>query len=178
MNATMIVQELVTRGYRSVPQPLHIADIDFDFSAALTGPNDQESLTLILEGEGQALVAAQRRLRAFALVLERTGSARPINVVVLSDKPDPKAIAELQTMARVVLIEPGLPLVKSLQSLLPLELPAPVGGRISAEAALLEEMGGSTDPVAARLLKAARESSEKVRVTMNQILQEVSETRP
>jgi len=75
---------------------LHVADIDFDFAGALTGPNEQNSLTLVLEDEGQALFAAQRRLQAFAVVLERAGSRRPINVVVLSEAPDPKALSLLE----------------------------------------------------------------------------------
>jgi hypothetical protein len=177
MNAEMIINALVLNGYRKVPQPLHVADLNFDFSGALTGPFDQESLTLVLEGEGRALVAAEHRLRAFATVLERTGSVRPINVVVLSKKPDPDAITALQEVARVVVVDPNRPLIESVNVLLPLQLPEPVASSGSAEAALLEELGAAPDAVSARLLKAARESSEKVRVTMHAILKEAAEER-
>lgn len=172
MNAAMIVDELVRRGYRSVPQPLHVADIDFDFAGALTGPNDQESLTLILDGDAQTFGAALRRLRAFAMVLDRSGSNRPINVVVFSKQIDPSALAALQETARVISIDPERPLSESLSSLWPLALPDPVATSGSAEAALLEELGSKPDSMHARLIRAAREGAQKVESTMQKILQE------
>jgi hypothetical protein len=175
MNTELIVNELARRGYRKAPQPLHVADIDFDFDAALTGPNDQDSLTLVLEGDPEKLLAAQRRLRAFAIVLERIGSSRPINVVVLAKHPDPKSLALLEESARVILVEPDVPLEQSLRPLLPLELPQPVDGSVSADSALLDMLGARPDTVSSRLIKAARESSEKVQATMRKILQDMAE---
>jgi hypothetical protein len=178
MNTEMIINELVRHGYQKVPQPLHIADINFDFAGALTGPNNQESLTLVLDGDGQSFAAAQRRLQAFVMVLERTGSTRPINVVVLAKKVDVKAITALEEVARVVLVNPDRPLEKSLNVLMPLKLPEPIASSGSAETALEEELGGRPDAVGERLLKAASESADKVESTMRKILQETAEEQP
>src|SRR5437899_2941670 len=100
MTPGLVVEELIRHGYKKISQPLHVADLDFDFAGALTGPNDQESLTLVVDGH--ALVAAQRRLSAFAIVLDRTGSVRPITVVVVGDDVNSKALASLEKLARVV----------------------------------------------------------------------------
>lgn len=175
MNPDVVVNELVERGYRKVPQPLHVADIDFDFAGALTGPGDQEHLTLILDGQSGSIAPAQRRLQAFAVVLDRSGSARPISVVVLSNSLDPKALAELEATAHVVVVDPDRPLSESLSSLLPLELPEPIASTGSADAALKEELGAQPDQVCTRLIRAARESADKVESTMQAILREASE---
>ena len=177
MNAALIVNELTQQGYREIPQPLHVADLNFDFAGALTGPNEEQNLTLVLEGEGQALIAAQKRLRAFAVVLERTGSTRPITVVVLAKEPDPGALAALEQLARVVVVPPDRPLNESLYTLLPLHLPKPISSSVSAHAALQLELGGRPDGVATRLLKAAKDSAEKVRMTMNALLREAIDTQ-
>jgi hypothetical protein len=174
MNTEMIVNELVRRGYNQVPQPLHVADLDFDFAAALMGPKDQESLTLVLDAEGQSFAAAQRRLQAFALVLDRSGSTRPLNVVVVAKHPDAKGLRALEESARVVVVDPDRPLEESLAPLFPLELPEPIAGSGSSEAALEKAIGNSPGLLSIRLIKAAQESAERVQLTMRRILHEAS----
>ena len=175
MTPEMVVAELTRYGYRRVRQPLHVATVDFDFAGALKGPNGQDSLTLVVDGEGSALVAAQRRLRAFAVVLDRSGSKRPITVVVVGDKPNARALGELEQLARVVVVSSDAPLSESLLSLLPLTLPKPIAASQSAEAVLHEELAGRPNPVVNRLLKAARNSSDKVRLTMHSIIKDAME---
>jgi len=178
MTPEMVVEELTRNGYQKVAQPLHVADLDFDFAGALTGPNEQESLTLVVEGEGAALIAAQRRLRAFAVVLERTGSTRPITVVVVGDNPNSRALTALAELARVVVVRSSTPLTDSLHSLLPLRLPEPITASSSAETALEQELSGRSDPVIVRLLKAAKENADRVRTAMHVIIKEAIEEQP
>jgi hypothetical protein len=177
MTADLVVNELTQHGYRRIPQPLHVSELNFDFAGALSGPGEEQNLTLILEGEGAALIAAQKRLRAFAVVLDRSGSMRPMTVVVLAKNPDADALASLEQLARVVVVPPDEPLSESLYTLLPLHLPEPIAPSVSADAALRLELGGRPDGVAARLLKAAKESGEKVRLTMHSILKEASDAQ-
>src|SRR5688572_12102286 len=108
MTADLILNTLErSGGYRRVPQPLHIADVDFDFAGALVGPDDQQALTLILDESRNPIAAAIRRLKAFAVVLERSGSTRPINVILLSSAPDRASVIALEQLARVIVIRPG-----------------------------------------------------------------------
>jgi len=61
---------------------------------------------------------------------------------------------------------------ESLYTLLPLRLPEPISSSVSAQAALQLELGGRPDGVATRLLKAGKDSAEKVRTTMQALLKE------
>jgi hypothetical protein len=161
-------------GYRRVAQPLHIADVDFDFSGALVGPGDQQALTLILDGSQISIAAALRRLRAFAVVLERSGSTRPINVVLLAESPDRAEVAALEQVARVIVVQPHQQLENSLHILFPLQLPEPIPATESAEKTLREELLMTTSPLTLRLLKAGMKSASAVEEEMRKALIELT----
>jgi hypothetical protein len=177
MTPALVVEELIRHGYKKISQPLHVADLDFDFAGALTGPNDQDSLTLVVDGRGPALAAARRRLSAFAIVLDRTGSVRPITVVVVGDDVNSKALASLEKLARVVVVTSETSLADSLFTLLPLVLPEPIAADLSADAVLREELQGQSDSVTNRLLRAAKNSADRVKTTMRNLIKEAIEAK-
>jgi hypothetical protein len=107
-----------------------------------------------------------RRLRAFAVVLERSGSTRPINVILLSSAPDPASVAALEQLARVIVVQPDQPLADSLHSLLPLRLPEPIAASQSAEKMLHEELARTSSPFTQRLLQAGKKSATAVEAEM------------
>jgi hypothetical protein len=175
MTSELILATLeASGGYRRVPQPLHIADVDFDFAGALVGPDDQQALTLILDENRNTMAAALRRLRAFAVVLERSGSTRPMNVILLSATPDRASIIALEQLARVVVVRPDQPIEESLYSLLPLRLPAPIACSQSAEETLQEELRQTLSPLTQRLLKAGKKSAGAVEEEMRKTLMELA----
>lgn len=175
MTPELIMNKLERCGeYRRVAQPLHIADVNFDFSGALIGPGDQQALTLILDGNRNPIALALRRLRAFAVVLERSGSTRTINVILLSESPDRGEVAALEQVARVVVVQPHQELEDALYSLLPLKLPQPIPPSESAEKTLREELQGETSPLIQRLLKAGRKSASAVEEEMRKALMELT----
>lgn len=176
MTADLILNTLEhSGGYRRVAQPLHIADVDFNFAGVLTGPGDQQALTLVLEDSTERTIAAAvRRLKAFAVVLERSGSTRPINVVLLSKAPDRATIMALEQIARVIVVQPGQELHDALHSLLPLKLPQPIPPSESAEKTLREEMPRGSSPLTQRLLKAGKKSAAAVEEAMRDVLLELA----
>lgn len=175
MTPELIINTLERRGnYRRVAQPLHIADVDFDFSGALVGPGDQQALTLILDGSQITIAAALRRLKAFAVVLERSVSTRPINVVLLAESPDRADVAALEQIARVIVVQPHQELENALHILLPLKLPEPIPASESAEKTLREELQATKSPLTLRLLKAGKKSASAVEEEMRKALIELT----
>jgi hypothetical protein len=177
MNSELVLDTLEREGgYRRVSQPLHVADVDFDFAGALVGPDDQQALTLILDENRKTIAAALRRLKAFAVVLERSGSTRPINVVLLSNDPDRDSVEALEQLARVIIVDPNQSLTESLHSLLPLHLPEPIEASQSAEKTLRKELKGSVSPLTQRLLKAGKKSAAAVEGEMRKALMDLAAT--
>ena len=177
MNPEQVIATLESAGgYKRVAQPMHIADTNFDFAGALIGPGDHQALTVILESNHGTIAAALRRLKSFAIVLARSGSSRPISVVLISADPDRDEIAALEEVARVIIVRPGEDLDSALHSLLPLQLPLPIPPSESAERMLREEMRNAPTPVAARLLRAAKKSSNAVEDEMRKILMELTDS--
>jgi hypothetical protein len=178
MIANSIAECLETYGnYRSVPQPLHIADVDFDFAGALTGPDAQQALTLILEENADTIGAALRRLRAFTVVLERSGSTRPINVILISEDPNREVVLALEQLARVIVVQPGTEVRDSLYCLLPLHLPQPIEQSQSAEKTFHAEHQKPISPIVQRLLRAGKRSASAVEEEMRKALTELAEKR-
>lgn len=178
MTAELILSTLEHSGdYRRVSQPLHIADVDFDFAGALVGPGDQQALTLILDESRNPIAAALRRLKAFAVVLERSGSTRPINVILLSSAPDRASITALEELARVIVVQPDQEVNDALHSLLPLDLPQPIPPSESAEKTLREEMQRSASHFTQRLLKAGKKGASAVEEEMREALLELAATK-
>jgi len=179
MNAELIIDTLERFGeYRRVAQPMHIADVDFDFAGALVGPGDQQVLTLILDGNHGPIAAALRRLNAFAVVLERSGSTRPFNVILLSEAPDRAEIAALEQVARVIVVQPHQDLNEALHILFPLKLPQPIPPSESAERMLREELQSNATPLMSRLLKAGKKSASAVEEEMRKSLNELTTVQP
>lgn len=175
MTPELIMNTLERYGeYRRVAQPLHIADVDFDFSGALVGPGNQQALTLILDGNRNSIALALRRLRAFAVVLERSCSTRPINVILLSESPDRAEVAALEQFARVIVVQPQQILEDALLVLLPLQLPEPIPPSESAERTLREELQGTTSALTLRLLRAGKKSASAVEEEMRKALIELT----
>ena len=118
-----IIRMLVDEGgYREVSGPLRVVDTDFasDFNAVLVGPGEQGCLIVVVDSELIAFPVIQRRVRSFALVLDRTGSRRPLTVILIAQTP--RKLESLEKMCRVVMVTPTDDVASALRGLLPLRI--------------------------------------------------------
>lgn len=157
-----IVEHLAGNGWTERPSPLRVGELAFDdFAALLEGPRDEHQLVLVLGPDADDPV---RCVRALVRALERTGSTRPVTLILPSDDPDVRA--ELSKLCRVLTV-PSDEVAKSLRSLVPLELPEPLEPVGPVDKALREVLGDPLgDPMVEALLEASRESAEKVEATL------------
>lgn len=170
-----VVDVLESKGnYHRVPQPLHIADVEFQFqfNAVLRGPGDQGSLVLVSSTIDIPISAVERRIKAFSIILGRSGSMRPITLVLITGNPNEETITALQDLCRVIVVPSDVEDPKGyLRTLLPLDLPDPVKTMESADIALREELGDNiNDPLISKLLKAASKGSTEVELAMRELI--------
>lgn len=165
MRVDAIANILKEKGnYRRVPPPLHIADVEFafPFDAFLTGPDDQRGLVLILDQGETTLGLIARKIRALSVALDRTGSNRPISVILISDENETAALAELSEYCRLIVVPTNQDPAPLLRSLLPLTLPAAGVSRKSAEQALRERVEEQEGALMDELISGARANSGEV----------------
>ena len=153
-------------GYRPVRQPLQVVDVDFKFGfdAVLVGPQNQDGLVIVLSAEDAPSGSLQRKVKAFILLLERTGSTRPVSLVLLTAEQSTKPVAALEAICRVILVPDDAEPEQALHPLLPLTIPAVPENLESAEDAINFELGSdAASPLVSALLRAARKGPEDVR---------------
>ena len=164
-----IVSILKKAEYKQATPPLHVADLSFDFDAALVGPQDQGNLVLVAEATDESLKDLRRRLKSLMMVLERTGSRRPVSLVLATDSHDQEILEGISRLCRLVRVSPdntAKTLRTRLQPLLPLDLPRPIQPvRLRRE----DFTATFQDDIPSKLLKdlidAAEQGSELVKET-------------
>lgn len=165
MTVSDVVAVLVEQGgYVATEEPLHVADLSFEFDAVLRGPDGENGLVVILDGRAAALGPLRRRLAAFRTVLERTGVQRPITVALLATGGGSQDFEALRSVCRVVELTPEEDLSKQLRPLLPLKVPKPVEATEPAMEALRIELGRSVkNPLVLDILRASKKGENEVR---------------
>ena len=162
-------------GYKPTPPPLHILDVDFAFDAVLIGPEDHNGLVLVHEVKNSSLGPISKKLKALSLALERTESTRTVTLLLLGDLPTTPPLSELNKLCRVIVVSSDATLEESLASILPLELPQAMASTESADAALRAEASFDfSDPLIAKLLKAAKENETEVQKAMRSTIDEIA----
>jgi predicted RNA binding protein with dsRBD fold (UPF0201 family) len=159
-----IVAALVEKGgYKQISGPLRIVDTDFgsDFDAVLVGPGQQGCLVLVVDGEHIPAPVIQRRVRSFSLVLDRSGSRRPLTVVVIARSG--LAFEALERLCRVVVLRPDDDVLAALRGLLPLDIQSHEHTLNAAENALVRQLQGNPrSTLIVSLRKAATEGAANV----------------
>jgi hypothetical protein len=98
---------LASDGYVRVPSPFAISQIAFDIEGVYTGPEGTLSLAVVQDGPssredaGTIYWRVQRLVRA----LDAEDSRLSVTVVLIAGRPDDRLVADLQTIARVLLID-------------------------------------------------------------------------
>lgn len=128
-DAKLIQQILLESGYTPHDEPLRVVDLSFRFDSVLTGPNEQNTLVLVVQQDQPDIDSVHRRLIRLTRALDRVGSRRPITLVLIGLYSDPFKLERLNELARIITVTPDSKedeVTKLLGPLLPLEIPQPV----------------------------------------------------
>ena len=166
-----IVSLLESKGdYVRQPSHLMIDDVDFPCDAALLGPKDQaghvrEHLVLVHVTEPQAMREVYDQTQALTMILARTGSQRPLTLVLVTSNPTDPLLDDFANLCRVIVVpsEGTNDVSVPLRPLLPLDLPTPDKMTSTPQARLKRQLGErAADPLIAALLHAAQTSDDTV----------------
>lgn len=164
-------------GYSEQPQPLRIVELSFEFDAVLAGPFDHQDLVLLVDQEVLDVGALRRRLTRLALALQRTGSQRPVALVLVAP-PSPNADLEpLRPLARVVTVprveQSADEVAEALRAFRPIGADHLAASPVSAKRELATTLGAAaTTPAARRLLAAASDGEQGVRQAFHDLFLE------
>ncbi|MBI5759108.1 MAG: hypothetical protein HZA46_11380 [Planctomycetales bacterium] len=179
-----IVSWLESAGhYVSQQSRLVIDDVDFPCDAALLGPKDQqgpvrEHLVIVQAPEREGMRAVYDQVQALTMILARTGSQRPLTLVLVTSDPVDPALSEFDHLCRMIVVpaDGGGDVSVPLRPLLPLDLPQSDQVTTSPETRLKRQLGKrAADPLIAALLHAAQTSDNAVTQCMRDWLAQAIE---
>ena len=176
MNIEDVVQFLKERaGYTQAANSLALLGMQLSFDAVLIGPEQHDGLLLIESAAGRGLNLLLNKMKALALALERTDSARTLTLVLLDSEPAIPAYVELNRICRLFILQENIPLEQALASILPLFLPAPVMAGDGAENTLKSELDEeANNPVVMKLIRAARVGEFEVEKSVRETVEDLS----
>ena len=163
--------------YRERPAPLHIAHVDYEFKfdAILEGPNDEKSLVVVCAIDTLLPTPLERRLLSLSHALRRTGSTRPLTLVLLCTNADRGRYLNLSECCRLIVVADADELETALASLLPLPIPSQAQTLRSAAETLRQALGDTFDhPFTVKLLKAATHKGTAVESALIETLREAA----
>lgn len=161
-----VLKVLESVAFRRLPKPLLVAGTTFDFDAAVTGIGVSNDLVVVSaqEIDSRRLV---RLLSGLSRSLDRSGSRRPVSLVLLGTPSDQSVIAELENHARVMVIDCGEPTEEviraSIAVLLPLDLPGAQKVSVDPLEELVTSLASEMTPEHGSLIDAARIGTDAVR---------------
>jgi len=152
-------------GFQRQPRLVLVDDVDFEFDAILCGPRGSEGLVVLMEPDKSQVPMAISHIRAMSQLMLRSGSMRPLTLVLLLQIQDPVVLRELASVCRVIQVSGSehSHLIHQLRSLLPLVLPEPEGPQADATRLLRGALGSvSSDSFVSSLLAAGRRGESAV----------------
>lgn len=167
-------------GYEVRMEPLRIVELSFDFDQILTGPHDHHTLVLLIDQPALAVDALRRRLSSLTLALSRTGSRRPVTLVLVAPPLDQQDLEALRQLARLVAID-RIPravaevdnILREFRPLVTTDVSAPL---VDALSELNKALGSqSSHPQVQKLIRAASKGQEAVEQVFRTLLEEAIE---
>jgi hypothetical protein len=152
-------------GYHVQPRLVSVADVDFEFDGILRGPGDGAGIVVLMQADDNRMAMAISRIRALSHTMLRSGSTRPLTLVLLASNIDGTVLRDLSSICRVVQVEGSEDeeILRDLRSLLPLVLPEPTEAQADAGRLLRDALGSiASEPFVAALLSAGRRSDSAV----------------
>jgi len=156
-------QVLAENGFVQLPSQFQVGGIQFDVPDVFLGPPGTLSLTILLdrpsgrEESGRVYWLAQRLARA----LDAQDSRRSMNVVIVGGPPEDKLLADMQTIARVLVLDRTLEVKRLLGPLLPFGPLATMGVSMSGLEGLDNFVRGSKESSGLQSLVRAASEGEK-----------------
>ncbi len=162
--------------YEVHTEALRIVDLSFEFDRVLTGPYGHQLILLVDQPE-LAVDALKRRLSSLALALSRTGSRRPVTLVLVAPPLDPQDLDALRRLARLVAIDRVPRTFSSVDLILrefcPLVTTDVAAPLVDADDELRKALGSKADhPQARTLIRAASEGQGAVERAFQTLLDE------
>lgn len=120
-----LTQELAHAEYKPVPSPFHIGDIAFDFDFVFEAPRNQLDLAVVLTPVKSTEDGYRKywQVQRLARALDAVGSKRTITVLALEGIKNETLATDLQSVARVLVVDRSLPLQRLIAPLLQLHVP-------------------------------------------------------
>lgn len=156
---------LIREGYEPIQAPFTVGRIEFQIDGLFAGPTDTLTLVLVLDGPtskeeaGNLYWLTQRLVRA----LDAEGSRRSVTAVLVGGNPTDRVVTELQSIARVLLLDGSLPTDRMLAPLVRLHTRQAAPGFSNGLASLAIYVEGTPQPSGlSTLLEAARQGPKAV----------------
>jgi hypothetical protein len=168
---------LAKEGFRSLPVPLEIAGLKFDFPFAFVGSAPSPDLILVADTAFDNEQRITKKVEAVGRALDVVQSKRPLTVVIAGPRPNTSAIEAMSKVCRVLPIgtvsdeDPDAVLRNWLAVLTPLHLPEPsagIGVPLNEVATALEDL----HPSMGDLVELAPRGAEAVQSRLHEIIAE------
>lgn len=174
-NLARVISVLRERGdYQQQPKLVSVADVDFSFDAIFRGPGESESLLVVLAAGEEHRAAIRSKVRALSHTMLRSGSRRPLTLIMIMDQENSAVVDEVSRICRVLSVTATTEeeIVDQLRPLLPLKLPSPQRSQPDAVRQLRAELGSAAkEDFVAALLAAGGKSENDVREVLKTAIQ-------
>jgi hypothetical protein len=97
-----VVLTLEGNGYRALPAPFEVANVPFEFAAALVGPETTLDLVVVADTLREAHREVLRQVDALAHALDVVDSRRTLTVVLVGPRPASEILNSLAARCRVL----------------------------------------------------------------------------
>jgi hypothetical protein len=101
-DVSRVVSILSEAGYRMVPMPMTVANVSFEFAAALIGTGHSQDLIVVMDSSADAQMRIQQKIEALARALDVVQSRRPLTVVLTGRHPSQPMLEALTRVCRVL----------------------------------------------------------------------------
>jgi hypothetical protein len=173
-----IMAMLSESGYRTIPTPLVIGGVKFDFPAALVGTQFSPDLILVADTAYDDEKRLLTKVEGVARALDVVRSKRPLTVVVAGPRPTSITIECMSRVCRVLPTgtilngDPATSLRNWLAVLLPLHLPE-VHTTIGTSLEQISTLADGLDPEVLDLVAAAQQGPRAVQRQLHQIIDDL-----
>lgn len=97
-----VVSILSEAGYRIVPMPMTVANVTFEFPAALIGTGHSQDLIIVMDLSADAEARIRQKIEALARALDVVQSRRPLTLVLTDRRPSQPTLEALTRVCRVL----------------------------------------------------------------------------
>ena len=170
---TAVLQVLEQSGFRRLPMPIVVGGASFEFDAALIGTGVSQDL-IVVGGLATDPRRLAQLLSGLNRSLDRLESRRPVNLVLLGERPDRRSLVRLEAAARVMVLDTSEPtqanVLEAVAVLLPLHLPAAATAIIAPLDDVRERLASRVSIDHRALVDAASSGPDIVREVLREYL--------